>query len=59
MADMQRDEFEEFETPPEEILAVLDEGEPVRFGTRFVVRHSTIPLYGKNEAPEPHLVPAP
>ncbi len=29
------DEFDEFDTPPEDIDRVIDEGQPVQFGDRF------------------------
>lgn len=46
MSDMTHDdEFDEFETTPEEILAVLDSGELVDFGSRFTVTKSTLPSY--------------
>lgn len=37
------DEFDEFDTPAEEISRVVDDGEPVEFGEHIVVTLSTLP----------------
>jgi hypothetical protein len=49
MTDMDHvDDFAEFNTPPEQILRILDEGDPVTFGTqpRLFVTYSGIPAAG-------------
>jgi hypothetical protein len=57
MSDMGRDdEFDEFDTPPDEINQVIDEGEPVEFGDEVavgggvVIRMSTIRRVGTTAA---------